>query len=99
MRGFTGALGVQCNYCHVQEGRGGRNDMALDEKPAKNTARTMMRLTANANQTLTSAITKPDLQKVDCGTCHRGAAIPTKFEPPPAPAQQVPGGAAPAARP
>ena len=24
MRGYTAGLGVQCNYCHVQEGRGGR---------------------------------------------------------------------------
>jgi len=35
MQAFTASLGVQCNYCHVQEGRGGRNDMAADEKPTK----------------------------------------------------------------
>jgi len=35
MRGYTAGLGVQCNYCHVQEGRGGRNDFATDEKPPK----------------------------------------------------------------
>src|SRR3954467_674794 len=42
MQQFTQALGVQCNYCHVQEGRGGRNDMASDEKAPKKTARQMM---------------------------------------------------------
>src|SRR5262245_35141017 len=97
MRGFNAALGVQCNYCHVMEGRGGRNDMAADEKPQKNTARLMLRMTNTVNQQLTAAINKPDLEKVECGTCHRGAAIPAKFEPPPA-AQQAQQGPA-AARP
>ena len=32
MQAFTQSLGVACNYCHVQEGRGGRNDFASDEK-------------------------------------------------------------------
>src|SRR5690349_6309844 len=44
MQNISAALGVACNYCHVQEGRGGRNDMASDEKPMKKTAREMMRL-------------------------------------------------------
>ena len=90
MRGFTAGLGVECNYCHVMEGRGGRNDMAADEKPTKITARVMMRMVAGVNQQLASAITKADLQKVECGTCHRGAAIPIKFQPPPAPPQAAP---------
>ena len=30
MQGFTGALGVRCEYCHVDEGRGGRQDYAAD---------------------------------------------------------------------
>ena len=84
MRGFTGALNVQCNYCHVQEGRGGRNDMALDDKPTKNAARLMMRMTASVNQQF-AGLGKADVQKVECGTCHRGAAIPEKFVPPPTP--------------
>ena len=33
MQAIAASLGVACNYCHVQEGRGGRNDMAADEKP------------------------------------------------------------------
>ena len=100
MRGFTGALGVQCNYCHVMEGRGGRNDMAADEKPTKNTARLMMRLVTAVN-TQIATLGKANVQKVDCGTCHRGAAEPPKFEPPPAPpaggAGAAPGGGAPPA--
>jgi hypothetical protein len=91
MRGFAGGLGVQCNYCHVMEGRGGRNDMAADEKPPKKTARVMMQMTMRVNDTLASEIgkTAASVTKVQCGTCHRGAAIP-KYEPPPPP---VPGGA------
>jgi hypothetical protein len=100
MRAFTQALGVQCNYCHVQEGRGGRNDMAADEKQPKKTARVMMRMTTHVNEMLASDLGKPaaDIAKVQCATCHRGSAIP-KVDPPaatPAPAQAAP--AAPGAR-
>ena len=52
MQAFTSALGVQCNYCHVQEGRGGRNDMATDEKPTKKAARAMMLLARDINAKL-----------------------------------------------
>lgn len=95
MRGFTGALGVQCTFCHVMEGRGGRNDMAADEKPNKNIARLMMRLTSSANQQI-ATLGKANAQKVECGTCHRGAADPPKFEPSPVPggAGAAPGGGA-----
>jgi hypothetical protein len=88
MRAFTSGLGVQCNYCHVQEGQGGRNDFAADEKPQKNIARAMMRISMQANQTIASAVTaKPaaELVRVQCWTCHRGKAIPEVAPPPPAP--------------
>jgi hypothetical protein len=91
MRGYAQALGVQCNYCHVAEGRGGRNDMAADEKQPKKTARVMMRMTARVNETLAGEVGKPaaDLTKVECATCHRGSAIPKVEMPPPAaPAQR-----------
>jgi hypothetical protein len=85
MRGFSTGLGVQCNYCHVQEGRGGRNDMASDEKAPKKTARVMMTMTNRVNETLASGLGKAaaDVTKVECMTCHRGEAIP-KLPPPPA---------------
>jgi photosynthetic reaction center cytochrome c subunit len=97
MRGFTAGLGVQCNYCHVQEGRGGRNDMASDEKPPKKTARVMMKMMANVNDTLASGLGKApaDITKVECATCHRGEAIPKNPPPPPPPAAAPGGGAAP----
>jgi Photosynthetic reaction centre cytochrome C subunit len=95
MRGFTAGLGVQCNYCHVQEGRGGRNDMASDEKQPKKTARVMMQMMAHVNETLAAGIGKPaaDITQVECATCHRGEAIPKNPPPPPPPA--APGGQAP----
>jgi len=90
MQAFAQALGVQCAYCHVAEGRGGRNDFAADEKQPKKTARVMMQMMTRVNETIESAVGKPasDITRVQCATCHRGAAIP-KVEMP-APAQQAP---------
>src|SRR5580765_4960396 len=95
MRGYTAGLGVQCNYCHVQEGRGGRNDFATDEKAPKKTARVMITMMNHVNETLGSGLGKPaaDITKVQCATCHRGEAIPKTPPPPPPPAP--PAGAAP----
>jgi hypothetical protein len=86
MRGYARGLGVECNYCHVQEGRGGRNDMASDEKPPKKTARVMIRMVDHVNEMLASELGKPaaDVVKVECATCHRGSAIPEVEAPAPA---------------
>jgi hypothetical protein len=94
MRGYTAGLGVQCNYCHVQEGRGGRNDFATDEKQPKKTARVMITMMNHVNEALAAGIGKPaaELTKVQCVTCHRGEAIP-KNPPPPAPPAAAQGGA------
>jgi hypothetical protein len=93
MRGYATALGVMCNYCHVQEGQGGRNDFATDEKAPKKTARVMMTMTAHVNETLASGLGKSaaDVTKVQCMTCHRGEAIPKLPPPPAAPAAPAPG--------
>lgn len=81
MQGFTQALGVQCNYCHFQEGRGGRNDFATDEKPTKKAARGMMTLARDINTKLPDAIGKAADQttRVGCATCHRGIPIPKQI--------------------
>ena len=78
MRTFTSGLGVQCSYCHVQEGRGGRNDMASDEKRTKLAARQMIVLARDINQKLPAAVNKPaeEATRVSCATCHRGVPIP-----------------------
>src|SRR5436305_6212710 len=81
MQAFTQSLGVQCNYCHVQEGRGGRNDMASDEKPTKKAARGMMLLAREINTKLPEAVGKAAdaTTRVGCATCHRGVPIPKQI--------------------
>jgi hypothetical protein len=79
MRSFRTALGVRCDFCHVQG-----ND-ASDEKPHKLTARKMIEMTRTINATFADSKTH-----VTCYTCHRGASEPLT-EPPPG-AQPGPGG-------
>jgi len=81
MQAFTQSLGVACNYCHVQEGRGGRNDFASDEKAPKKAARGMMMLAREINTKLPEAIGKPAdaTTRVGCATCHRGVPIPKQI--------------------
>jgi hypothetical protein len=70
MGAFRTALGVQCNYCHIQ------GDFASDDNPKKSMARNMLRIAADINATF------PDGKRhVTCYTCHRGEAKP-KMEPP-----------------
>jgi hypothetical protein len=81
MAAFTAALGVNCSYCHVQEGRGGRNDMASDEKQTKKAARGMMLLAREINAKLPEAVGKgaDATTRVGCATCHRGVPIPKQM--------------------
>ena len=81
MQAFTQALGVACNYCHVQEGRGGRNDFASDEKAPKKAARGMMLLAREVNTKLPEAVGKAAdaTTRVGCATCHRGVPIPKQI--------------------
>jgi hypothetical protein len=91
MQSFAQGLGVQCAYCHIAEGRGGRNDFAADDKAPKKTARLMIKMMGTINDTIVTGVGKPaaDVTKVQCATCHRGAAIPKVEMPAPA----APGGA------
>jgi hypothetical protein len=71
MRTFAGGLGVQCNYCHMQE------NFASDDNPKKEVARRMIRMIQKINAEF------PDgKMHVSCYTCHRG-----ETEPKTAPAQ------------
>ena len=85
MQGFNMALGVTCNYCHVemagaQPGANGQVpiDAAKDDKDTKKKARVMMKMVGQINSTLGSELGKPaaEVSRVQCATCHRGAAIP-----------------------
>jgi hypothetical protein len=88
MRTFTGALGVECGHCHVEEPA---RDFASDAKQPKKTARVMMQMTTHVNEMIGSGVGKPaaEVTKVQCATCHRGKAIPETPAPAPA-AQQAP---------
>jgi hypothetical protein len=81
MQAISASLGVQCVYCHVQEGRGGRNDFASDEKPTKKAARGMLVLAREINAKLPEAVGKSAdaTTRVGCATCHRGVPIPKQI--------------------
>ena len=85
MREYTGDLGVQCSFCHAQDPTTRRTDFASDANPKKDTARTMIRMTADINGKYLASL--PDgADPVTCGTCHQGQSHPPAFVPkPPAP--------------
>ena len=81
MHSFNDALGVKCGFCHVHEGNDWKTGwkMDSDDKPEKNIARHMMRMTMgiNANYFNFENSTKPDtIRVVTCNTCHRGIPHP-----------------------
>ena len=78
MKGFTSALGVRCEHCHVGEGNDlSKFDFASDAKPAKKAARTMVHMVDHINTEHLKGIGDAARQpKVTCFTCHRGARTP-----------------------
>ena len=65
MQFITASLGVECEFCHVQ------NAFEKDDKKTKQTARKMMEMMF--------AINKDNFEghrEVTCYSCHRGNAIP-----------------------
>src|SRR4051812_7269810 len=58
MKGFAGALGVRCQFCHI--GKEGmpleQFDFVSDDMTQKKTARVMMRLVADINKQLDAAV-------------------------------------------
>jgi hypothetical protein len=84
MHGFTGALGVHCSFCHVEDKATHHLNFASDAKPEKRSARVMMRMTKTIDgKYLAQLPDHGDMQKVGCATCHRGHSTPTEFVPPP----------------
>jgi photosynthetic reaction center cytochrome c subunit len=63
MRYITFALGVRCDYCHIQD------HFESDEKPTKKRARGMMKMMFAIDNTYFAGH-----RAVTCYTCHRGAA-------------------------
>ena len=82
MTGFTRALGVRCSYCHMgEEGQPlSAYDFPSDEKLAKRTARTMLGMLGDINQTLRTVESSGDRVNMWCHTCHRGRPRPMTLE-------------------
>jgi hypothetical protein len=87
MNAFNESLGVECTYCHVQEG--GRFDFASDAKREKLVARQMILLRDSINVMMGAIVGKPAGAgptagdgasgapvRVLCRSCHRGLPIP-----------------------
>lgn len=81
MRGFSGALGVRCNHCHVGDNPNSLEGMnfASDDKDKKKIARGMMKMVHEINELLPkTGVEKP--MEVRCITCHRGLPRPETLE-------------------
>ena len=88
MRGYTRALGVRGQHCHVYKGENPDDlstfDFASDEKKAKVTTRTMMKMVTAINDDLLKGVGEsaaPGDPKVTCFTCHRGDTQPLSKRP------------------
>lgn len=66
MFAFQAALGVDCTHCHIKD------QWEKDDKPAKQTARKMIKMMRDANAQLGAA------GRVTCFTCHRGQVRPAQ---------------------
>ena len=85
MRSFTGALGVNCTFCHVAEpapagAPGPREQLrpARDDKQTKETARFMIRMADSLNRVVLAALPNRHSPTVvvSCATCHHGSPLP-----------------------
>lgn len=82
MFGFTRSLGVRCTHCHVGEEGAPLTtyDFAADTKPAKSTAREMLRMLDDINGHLEKIEPSgPQRVNMSCNTCHRGRPRPIEL--------------------
>jgi hypothetical protein len=86
MRSYTGALGVECQFCHATDPKTHKTNFASDANPDKTIARTMIVMTREINSKYLSQVKDPDATPADktvtCGTCHRGDSMPKPFAAP-----------------
>jgi hypothetical protein len=74
MKQFKTALGVKCNFCHVESKTNpGKLDFASDENKHKNVARGMIRMTKRINKKF---FKEDGGNAVTCFTCHNGNEEP-----------------------
>jgi hypothetical protein len=78
MGGYTRALGVRCDFCHVP------GEWEKDDKETKPIARDMMRMNGVINTELKKIKgLEADRPSVNCSTCHRGQPKPGADRPRP----------------
>jgi len=86
MDGFTVSMGKDdCNYCHVKDKLTNTIIYEKDDKPEKEIARNMMRMTMDINKKyfqFNEEVTAAQVQAVTCYTCHKGQPIPDKEKKP-----------------
>ena len=82
MRSFTGALGVDCGFCHADQEGTDKLDFPSDKKPEKEEARIMLKMVMGINQDYLSKLSEytKDVMSVKCVTCHRGNKQPLMLE-------------------
>ena len=76
---WTAALGVECTYCHAEEGKWEAEDVVQ-----KQVTRAMVELTSTINETWFASD-----NVVTCWGCHRGVTIPERTAPEPEDAAAV----------
>lgn len=84
MKGYTIALGVQCNYCHATSKSDPKElDFPSDAKIEKEIARGMITMTNEINENYFKPYfpdPKPhQVHVANCVMCHRGTANPEKY--------------------
>lgn len=76
MKSWNKALGVKCNFCHVKRKDDPKKlDFVSDEKPEKEMARDMYKMTMKLNKKYFGDEKKEHGKAtlaVNCNTCHRG---------------------------
>ena len=93
MHEFNNSLGVKCNFCHAaQKDNAQKLDFSSDEKPEKNMARSMYKMTGRINKKFFKykESTENPVPPVGCITCHNGQPHPEAKPQPRQPNQQQP---------
>ena len=78
---FQDGLGVGCGFCHAKKEGTLLLDYASDEKPEKEIARSMMRMTMEINKKyfeMEQPLIGDDLLVITCSSCHKGTPHPEK---------------------
>jgi len=80
---FEDGLGVSCGFCHVEQKDSHKLDYASDEKPEKQIARLMMKMTMGINKNyfkLKHPVIGDSILAITCATCHNGQPRPGELD-------------------